>query len=87
MAKNGRFWSFYLVSSYSTVTTSNLMLQNVSYHHTEQFLQTWIAHKCLVGLMTTKMAQKWPKTAVFGHFWAIICDYKPFEASMGTAYL
>ena len=36
MAKNGRFWPFFSVFFYSTVTTSILMLQNVSYHHTEQ---------------------------------------------------
>ena len=50
MAKNNRFWPFYLVFYYSTVTTSILMLQNLSYHHTEQLLQTWSPHRCLMGL-------------------------------------
>ena len=58
MAKNGCFWPFYLVFFYFTVTTSLQMLQNVSYHHTEQLLQTWSAHRCLMGL---KIAKKWPK--------------------------
>ena len=66
MAKNGRFWPFYLVFSYCTVTISLLMLQNVSYHHTEQQLQTQSAHRCLTGLTITK---KGPKIAKNGCFW------------------
>ena len=65
MAKNGRFWSFYLVFSYSTVTTSILMLQNVSYHHTEQLLQTWSPHRCLMGLIIAKNGAKMAKNGFF----------------------
>ena len=66
MAKNGRFWPLYLVFSYSIVTTHLLMLQNVSYHHTEQYLQTWSAYRCLKGLIIAKNGPKMVKTAVFG---------------------
>ena len=79
MAKNVRFWPFYLVFSYSTVTTSLLMLQNVSYHHTEQLLQTWSPHRCLVWLIVAKKWPIkdpkwlfWPFPAIFGPFFAII---------------
>ena len=65
MAKNGRFWPFCLVFSYSTVTTSILMLQNVSYHHTEQYLQTLSASRFFVGLLIGKCG---PNTAVFSYF-------------------
>ena len=58
MAKNVRFWPFYLVFSYSTVTTTLLMLQNVSYHHTEQLFQTWSPHRCLIGLIIAKNGPK-----------------------------
>ena len=50
--------TFYLVFSYSTVTTSILTLQNVSYHHTEQLLQIWSPHRCLIGLRIAKIGQK-----------------------------
>ena len=65
MAKNNRFWPFYLVFYYSTVTTSILMLQNVSYHHTEQYLQTWSAHRCLKGLIIAKNGPKMVKNGWF----------------------
>ena len=68
MAKNAHFWPFHLVFFYSAVTTSFLMLQNVSYHHTQQYLQTWSAHRCLMGLMIAKNGPKRPKTL----FWAIL---------------
>ena len=71
MAKNGHFWPFYLVFSYSTETTSLLMLQNVSYHHAEQLLQTWSSHKCLVGLI---IAKNGPKMAKNGCFWPFFLD-------------
>ena len=71
MAKNGRFWPFYLVFSYSTETTSLLMLQNVSYHHAEQLLQTWSSHKCLMGLI---IAKNGPKMAKNGCFWPFFLD-------------
>ena len=71
MDKNRYFWPFYLVFSYSTVTTSLLMLQNVSYHHTEQLLQTWSAHRCLMGL---KIAKNGPKMAKNGCFWPFCLD-------------
>ena len=91
MAKNGRFWPFYLVFSYSTVTTSLLKLQNVSYHHTEQLLQAWSPHRCIIWLIITKKwpmkDQKWLVLAVSCNFWAIFGDYKPFEACMGTPCL
>ena len=75
MAKNVRFWPFYLVFSYSTVTTTLLMLQNVSYHHTEQLFQTWSPHRCLIGLIIAKKwpikDQKWLVLAISCNFWAI----------------
>ena len=71
MAKNGRFWPFYLVFSYCTVTTSLLMLQNVSYHHTEQQLQIQSANRCLMGLI---IAKNGPKMAKNGCFWPFFLD-------------
>ena len=68
IAKNRRFWPFYLVLSYSTITSNLLMLQNVSYHHTEQLLQTWIAYRCILGLI---IAKNGPKMAKNGRFWPI----------------
>ena len=67
MVKNGWFWPYCLDSSSSTVTTSLPELQNVSYYHTEQFLQTWSAHRCLKGLLIAK----WPKN---GWFWPSCLD-------------
>ena len=71
MAKNGRFWPFHLVFFYSTVTTSFLMLQNVSYHHTQQYLQTWSAHRCHKRLNNAKNG---PKMAKNGCFWPFCLD-------------
>ena len=81
MAKNGRFWSFYPVFSYSTVTTSILMLQNVSYHHTEQLLPTWSPHRCLIGLIVAKNGPKMAKNGCFCPF----CLY--FSSSTVTTSL
>ena len=61
MAKNGCFWPFFLDSSSSTVTTSLLVLQNVRYYHTEQYLQTWSAHGCFKGLIIAKNNPKMVK--------------------------
>ena len=81
MAKNGRFWPINLVFSYSTITTSLLMLQNVSYHLTEQLLQTWSAHRCLMGL---KIAKNGPKMAKNGRFWPInlVFSYSTITTSL-----
>ena len=73
-SKNGQkrpFLAIYLVFSYSTETTSLLMLQNVSYHHAEQLLQTWSSHKCLMGLI---IAKNGPKMAKNGCFWPFFLD-------------
>ena len=72
MAKNGHFWPIYLIFSYSTVTTSILMLQNVSYHHTEQQLQTWTAHRCLMGLILAKNGPKIAKNRRFWPFYLVL---------------
>ena len=65
MAKNGCFWPFSLDSSSSTVTTSLLVLQNVRYYHTEQYLQTWRAHRCFKGFILAKNGPKLVKNAWF----------------------
>ena len=81
MAKNGRFWPIYLVFSYSAVTTSLLMLQNIRYHHTEQKLQTWSAHRCLMGLKIEKYG---PKMAKNGRFWpfCLVFSYSTVTTSI-----
>ena len=81
MAKNVHFWPFYLVFSHSTVTTSILMLQNVSYHHTEQLLPTWSPHRCLIGLIVAKNGPKMAKNGCFCPF----CLY--FSSSTVTTSL
>ena len=63
----------------------------ISYHHTEQLLQAWSPHRCIIWLIITKKwpmkDQKWLVLAVSCNFWAIFGDYKPFEACMGTPCL
>ena len=71
IAKNARIWLFYLVFPYSTVPTSLLMFQNVRYHHTEQLLQTWSPHRCLMGLTITTSRQEAPCPALYS-FWVEI---------------
>ena len=80
MAKNSWFWQSRLDSSSSTVTTSLLVLQNVRYYHTEHYLQTWSAHRCLKGLIITKNGPKLAKYGCFlpimSTFFLIVCYYK-----------
>ena len=80
MAKNSWFWQSRLDSSSSTVTTSLLVLQNVRYYHTEHYLQTWSAHRCLKGLIITKNGPKLAKYGCFlpimSTFFLIVCNYK-----------
>ena len=61
MVKNGWFCPSRLDSSSSIVTSSLLVLQNVSYYHTEHYLQTWSAYNCKKWL---KHSQKRPFLAV-----------------------
>ena len=71
MAKNGCFWLFHLDSFSMTVATSLLVLQNVRYYHTEQYLQTWSARRCLKGLIIGKNG---PKKGKNGCFWPFHLD-------------
>ena len=65
MAINSCFLPFHLDSSSLTETTSLLVLQNVRYYHTEQYLQTWRAHRCLRGLIIAKNGPKMVKNGLF----------------------
>ena len=83
MVKNGLFRPSRLDSSLSTVTTSLLALQNVSYYHTEHNLQTWSAYNCKKW---RKHSQIWPFLAIFGPFFAIICPLRHLWALQVCKY-
>ena len=88
---NGQKRPFLAILSCFFLLYCLLKLQNVSYHHTEQLLQAWSPHRCIIWLIITKKwpmkDQKWLVLAVSCNFWAIFGDYKPFEACMGTPCL
>ena len=65
MVKNGWFCPSRLDSSSSIVTSSLLVLQNVSYYHTEHYLQTWV----LI------IAKKGSNIVKNGHFWPFHLDF------------
>ena len=65
-AKNGRFWPFLLLYSYCNATRTQLIFKNVIYDITFKNKKNQASPSCLNFEKTT---QKWPKMAIFAHFW------------------
>ena len=78
-AKNGRFWPFLLLYSYCNATRTQLIFKNVIYDITLKNKKNQASPSCLNFEKTT---QKWPKMAIFAHFWLFLLQYSLFIATI-----
>ena len=66
-AKNGRFWPFWVLFSYSNATRTQLIFKNVIYDNTLKYKKSF-----------QKTTKKWPKIAIFAHIWPFLLQYSLF---------
>ena len=71
-AKNGRFWLFLLLYSYSNAARTQLIFKNVIYDKTFKYKKSQASQSCLKSEKTTK---KWPKIAILAHIWPFLPQY------------
>ena len=74
-AKNGCFWPFWVLFSYSNATRTQLIFKNVIYDITFKNSKNQASPSCLNFEKTT---HKWPKMAIFAHILLFLLQFSLF---------